>query len=194
MRCRPHILQPPYRSSNKQSDLGSWQQEVITLCTAERFATVARTTFPSLKSRTPDVLIAPRLFASRTNISQTAGWAADHSVRYIKTGQEVALKLEYVQIDPSLLENEIEIYEELSGGPGIPRVYWHGEECEFRVMVFELLGPNLENLFNYCGWKFSLKTVLLLADQIIPRFQYIHSDGYIHRDVKPDNLLMGDGK
>ena len=61
-------------------------------------------------------------------------------------------------------------------------------------MVFELLGPNLENLLNYCDRRFSLKTVLLLADQLLSRFQYIHSKGYIHRDVTPDNLLMGDGK
>jgi len=58
-------------------------------------------------------------------------------------------------------------------------------------MAFKLLGPSLKNLFNYCSQKFSLKTVLLLADQLIPHFKYIHSKGYIHRDVKPDNLLMG---
>ena len=105
----------------------------------------------------------------------------------------MALKLEYNQVSPSQLENEVEIYKKLDGGNGIPRVYWNGSECEFRVMAFELLGPSLENLFNYCGRKFSLKTVLLLADQLISRFQYIHSKGYIHRDVKPDNLLMGIG-
>lgn len=105
----------------------------------------------------------------------------------------MALKLEYNQVSPSQLENEVEIYKKLDGGNGIPRVYWNGSECEYRVMAFELLGPSLENLFNYCGRKFSLKTVLLLADQLISRFQYIHSKGYIHRDVKPDNLLMGVG-
>ncbi|KAF2430739.1 kinase-like protein [Tothia fuscella] len=112
---------------------------------------------------------------------------------HLKTGEPVALKLEYSQVSPSQLENEVEIYKKLDGGNGIPRVYWNGSECEFRVMAFELLGPSLENLFNYCGRKFSLKTVLLLADQLISRFQYIHSKGYIHRDVKPDNLLMGVG-
>jgi len=112
----------------------------------------------------------------------------------LQTAEEVALKLEYQRINPSHLENEVEVYDALAGGPGIPRVFWHGHECEFRVMAFELLGPNLEDLFNYCGRKFSLKTVLMLADQLLHRFQYIHSKGFIHRDVKPDNLLMGDGK
>jgi serine/threonine protein kinase len=89
---------------------------------------------------------------------------------HLETGEEVALKLEYNQISLSQLQNEVEIYKELNSGNSILRVYWHGSECEYRVMVFKLLGPSLENLFNYCSRKFFLKTVLLLVDQLIPRF------------------------
>ncbi|KAL9077323.1 MAG: hypothetical protein Q9157_003390 [Trypethelium eluteriae] len=122
-------------------------------------------------------------------------FGADRTVGHdLKSGREVALKIEHQRVDPSSLENEIEIYKTLSGGTGIPQFYWHGYEGDFRVMAFELLGPNLENLLQYCNGKFSLKTVLMLADQLIPRCQYLHSKGFVHRDIKPENLLIGDGK
>lgn len=82
----------------------------------------------------------------------------------------------------------------MQGGIGIPRIIWCGSEGDYNVMVMELLGPSLEDLFNFCSRRFSLKTVLLLADQMISRIDYIHSRDFIHRDIKPDNFLMGLGK
>ena len=70
---------------------------------------------------------------------------------------------------------------------------WFGSEGDYNVLVIDLLGPSLEDLFNYCGKRLSLKTVLMLADQMISRLEFMHSRSYIHRDVKPDNFLIGVG-
>ena len=61
---------------------------------------------------------------------------------------------------------------------GIPLVKYYGTEGEYVVMVMELLGPSLEDLFNFCHRKFSLKTVLLLADQMVRKF-----NGYLHKRI-----------
>ncbi|CAJ0948937.1 unnamed protein product, partial [Mesorhabditis belari] len=112
----------------------------------------------------------------------------------IQNNEEVAVKLECVKTKHPQLHIEARLYKVMYGGIGIPQMKWCGYEGEYNVMVMELLGPSLEDLFNFCQRKFTLKTVLLLADQMLSRIEYIHMRDYIHRDIKPDNFLMGLGK
>ena len=65
---------------------------------------------------------------------------------------------------------------------GIPKLYWYGVEDDFNVMVIECLGQSLEDLFSFCSRRFSLKTVLILADQLISRIEFLHYKHFIHRD------------
>ena len=108
----------------------------------------------------------------------------------ITNAEEVAIKLECVKTKHPQLHIESKFYRIMQGGVGIPTIKWCGSEGDFNVMVMELLGPSLEDLFNFCSRRFSLKTVLLLADQLISRIEFIHSKNFIHRDIKPDNFLM----
>jgi len=74
---------------------------------------------------------------------------------------------------------------------GIPRLYYYGKNDNYNIMVMDLLGPSLEDLFQKCGKKFDLYTVVSVGIQIISRLEYIHSKKFIHRDIKPENFLIG---
>lgn len=61
-------------------------------------------------------------------------------------------------------------------------------------MLMDLLGSSLEDLFNDHGKRLSLKTALQIGEQMIDRIETIHEKHVVHRDIKPDNFLMGVGK
>ncbi|OCF58078.1 CK1/CK1/CK1-G protein kinase [Kwoniella mangroviensis CBS 10435] len=105
--------------------------------------------------------------------------------------QTVAIKFEPRKSDAPQLRDEYRSYKILSGCLGIPQVYYFGQEGLHNILVIDLLGPSLEDLFDMCGRKFSVKTCCMTAKQMLSRVQTIHEKNLIYRDIKPDNFLIG---
>jgi casein kinase 1 len=105
--------------------------------------------------------------------------------------QQVAIKFEPRKSDAPQLRDEYRTYKILVGCPGIPNVYYFGQEGLHNILVIDLLGPSLEDLFDHCNRRFSIKTVVMVAKQMLSRVQTIHEKNLIYRDIKPDNFLIG---
>ena len=110
-----------------------------------------------------------------------------------ETGEEVAIKVELRNTDQPQLIYENKIYKLLQGGFGFPKVYEFSTESKYNILIMDLLGSSIESLFNKFHKKFSLLTCLMIIDQIVTRLEYIHSKNLLHRDIKPDNFLIGRG-
>ena len=112
-----------------------------------------------------------------------------------ETGEEVAIKVEKKEEDEvSQLKIEYKAYKILEGGYGIPKIYQFIENKHNNILIMEKLGPSLEKLFNQNNKRFNLLTVVMIMEQLLYRIEYIHSKNIVHRDIKPDNFLIGNGK
>lgn len=113
---------------------------------------------------------------------------------HVNTGKKYAVKMEDSQSRVPQLIFEARLYNIMSGSCNVPRIYHHCTDLNYNIIVVDLLGRSLEDLLNRCHRRMSVKTVLMLADQMISAVEFFHSKNYIHRDIKPDNFVMGTAK
>lgn len=112
----------------------------------------------------------------------------------VRTGEKLAIKRELSKGSKEYLTSEALFLAELAADVAVPVVHWHGFSHGANFLVMEYLGLSVGDLFQSCSCQFGLKTVLMLADQMITRLEEVHRHGIVHRDVKPDNFIMGRGR
>ena len=108
----------------------------------------------------------------------------------VRTREKVAIKVEPIRNYTKLLKNESIVYQYLGSKQGLPTVKWFGKDATNYYMVINLLGKSLEQLKND-KINFTLKLTLQIGLQILFLLKMIHDKGLIHRDVKPENFLLG---
>ncbi|KAK6129677.1 hypothetical protein DH2020_036543 [Rehmannia glutinosa] len=79
----------------------------------------------------------------------------------------------------------------LGGSHGIPRVHYKGRQSDYYIMVMDMLGPSLWDVWNNNSHTMSIEMVACIAIEAISILEKLHSKGYVHGDVKPENFLLG---
>ncbi|KAG2145176.1 kinase-like domain-containing protein [Suillus clintonianus] len=119
------------------------------------------------------------------------------SAFHVLTGSEVAVKMEVPSDTPTapvVLPYEVLVYDLLRGHPGIPSCKWSGIDRGSHILILDQLGANLQQVRRLCRGELSLKTVAMLAVEMLDRIEFVHSRGVILRDIKPENFAMGLGE
>ncbi|KAL6144631.1 hypothetical protein ACLB2K_055322 [Fragaria x ananassa] len=106
---------------------------------------------------------------------------------------EVALKLEHKNSKGCNYgpPQEWKVYDTLGGSHGVPRVHYKGKQGEHYIMVMDMLGPSLWDVWNNGSQTMAIEMVACIAIEAISILEKMHSRGYVHGDVKPENFLLG---
>lgn len=112
--------------------------------------------------------------------------------KHAHSNKMFALKLEERKVKMPQIEFESQVLRRLKRTRGIPELAWSGKTGGFNCLVLQKLGKNLGELCKDCGGSFSLKTSLMILDQILSVFEAVHDKFVIHRDIKPENFCVGE--
>ena len=108
----------------------------------------------------------------------------------IQTNEYVAIKVEQRKIIKPILESEAFLLYSIAG-LGIPEVKSFGKVKNYNILVEPLLGKSLFDIFTENKKQMPLLDVCLIGKQVIDRIEWVHSKYIVHRDIKPDNFLIG---
>ena len=139
--------------------------------------------------RTQDPMLNKKFFSKFRTIKKLGEGSFGKVYKAEYNNEYFALKFENRKKGQTLLENEATIMTYLKG-PNIPLIKSFGYSGDYNILVMQLLDKSLEDIFNK-RTKFSVKTTCMLGYQMITVLQYIHDRHIIHRDIKPDNFVMG---
>lgn len=137
----------------------------------------------------------PKTVNKRFSIKNKIGegsYSVVHRAVDRSSDSEVAVKFEWIHAaKTNKLIKEAELCKSFGVSDCVPSILWSGSVGEYNVMAMGILGPSLDAQFISCRRKFSLKSVLMLAERMLDCIEFVHSHGIIHRDIKPANFVLG---
>lgn len=132
------------------------------------------------------------LIANKYNVLgniTSGGFGKVYKGQNVRTGENVAIKIEFKNNPIKLLKHEVQVYQHLKKLVCIPTIKWYGVYDEAHYLVMPLYDCSLENIINI-DKDIGNKNVISIAYQIIEILQYIHNKEIIHRDIKPANFVL----